>query len=181
MRIGITFGCFIPLHTGHIWMINKALTENDMVIIGVCGYDNDRGKDFIPFCDRYELMSQIYGSDPRIKIALIDDKKLGLDGTFTFENWRIWCNELFQNANIDPDSNNEFIWHSGEKSYLSKISTFYPKHKFELLDRSNIAVSGTSIRNDPEQNKIFIHPTFREYLYEKNILKEINHEITSDY
>lgn len=72
MRIGITFGCFIPLHTGHLWMINKALTENDMVIIGVCGYDNDRGKDFIPFRDRYELMSQIYGSDPRIKIALID-------------------------------------------------------------------------------------------------------------
>ena len=172
MRIGIIFGCFIPFHTGHIWMINKAFNENDLLIIGVCGYDDDRGKDFISFRERFKLMYNLYGHDSRTMVVPIDDKKLDLDGTFTLENWRLWCNELFQNAHIDPELNDEFTWYSGEKSYLSKISTLYPKHKFELLDRSIKAVSGTMIRENPEKYKRFIHPAFREYLYEKGILKE---------
>ena len=133
-------------------------------------------KDMIPryrTMKGYKVLRKAGWDTHGLPVELEVEKKLGLDGTFTFENWRIWCNELFQNANIDPDSNNEFIWYSGEKSYLSKISTFYPNHKFELLNRADIAVSGTSIRNDPEKNKEFIHPIFREYLYRKNILKEV--------
>lgn len=47
MKIGITFGCFIPLHVGHMAMIERSVRENDRTIIAVCGYDDDRGKDFI--------------------------------------------------------------------------------------------------------------------------------------
>lgn len=172
MRIGITFGCFIPLHAGHLWMIDKAFNQNDLLIIGVCGYDDDRGKDFIPFRERFKLMNNIYSYNSRIIVVPIDDKKLGLDGTFTLENWRLWCNELFQNANINPETDDELTWYSGEKSYLSKISAIYPKHKFELLDRSIKTISGTMVRKNPEKYKAFIHPIFREYLYKKGILKE---------
>ena len=56
MKIGIVFGCFIPLHQGHLSLINKAIQENDKVIIGVCGFDDDRGKDFISFKTRIELI-----------------------------------------------------------------------------------------------------------------------------
>ena len=37
-----------------------------------------------------------------MKVVVIDDKKIGLDGTFTLENWRWWCTELFVNAGINP-------------------------------------------------------------------------------
>lgn len=181
MRIGITFGCFIPLHEGHTRMLDIASKENDLLIIGVCGYDNDRGKDFIPFRERFKLMYNLYDYNSKIIVVPIDDKKLGLDGTFTLDNWRLWCNELFQNANINPESNNKFIWYSGEKSYLSKLSTlYYPKHEFILLDRSIKAVSGTMIRNNPEQYKRFIHPIFREYLYRNGILRREIYEVASD-
>lgn len=41
MNIGITFGCFIPLHKGHLSMIDRSIKENQLTIIGVCGFDND--------------------------------------------------------------------------------------------------------------------------------------------
>ena len=37
MKIGIVFGCFIPLHQGHEYLIDCAIKENDKIIIGVCG------------------------------------------------------------------------------------------------------------------------------------------------
>ena len=72
-KIGIVFGCFIPLHKGHKRLINDAVRENDTVIIAVCGYDDDRGRDFIPFSDRYELMCEKYKDDDKIRVVKVDD------------------------------------------------------------------------------------------------------------
>lgn len=171
MNIGITFGCFIPLHKGHLSMINKSLKENDLTIIGVCGFDDDRGKNFIPFQKRYQLMKMLYERNEKVKIVLIDDKKLGLDGTFTLDNWRWWCTELFVNAGINPYvKTNNITWYSGESNYLSKIRSLYSKHHFELLNRENIEISGTKIRNNPKKYEDMIHPLFRKFLYGKKIL-----------
>lgn len=170
MNIGITFGCFIPLHKGHLSMIDRSLKENHLTIIGVCGFDNDRGKDFISFRKRIQLMKMLYAKE-NVKVVVIDDKKIGLDGTFTLENWRWWCTELFVNAGINPYvKTNNITWYSGELSYFSKIRCLYPKHIFELLDRENIDISGTEIRKNPKKYEDMIHPLFREYLYEKKIL-----------
>ena len=171
MNIGITFGCFIPLHKGHLSMINKSLKENDLTIIGVCGFDDDRGKNFIPFQKRYQLMKMLYERNEKVKIVLIDDKKLGLDGTFTLDNWRWWCTELFVNAGINSYvKTNNITWYSGESNYLSKIRSLYSKHHFELLNRENIEISGTKIRNNPKKYEDMIHPLFRKFLYGKKIL-----------
>lgn len=61
-RVGITFGCFIPLHKGHLSIIKQAETENNSVILGVTGHDMDRGRDFIPFLRRLRLMHSVYAS-----------------------------------------------------------------------------------------------------------------------
>ncbi len=88
-RIGIVFGCFIPLHDGHKKLINDAFRENDKVIIAVCGYDNDRGRDFIPFSDRYKLMCEKYEDDV-IRVVKVDDHKIGLTGLFDNRSWIKW-------------------------------------------------------------------------------------------
>ena len=170
MRIGITFGCFIPLHKGHMAMISKSRVLDDITIIAVCGYDEDRGHDFIPFKDRYNLIKKIYQNDPKTIIIKIDDKKLGLDGTFTLKNWELWCNELFQNAGFNPNDNNEYIWYTGEQSYIDKISKLYNNHSFELLNRSIVPISGTIIRKNPNLYKSMINPVFYEYLVSKKLL-----------
>lgn len=169
MKIGITFGCFIPLHKGHMAMISRSRCHNDITIIGVCGYDDDRGHDFIPFETRYNLIKKIYQNASDVVVVKIDDKKLNLDGTFTLENWRLWCDELFTNAKINPDNmSNTYTWYSGEAAYFEKLRLLYPLHEFYLLNRGDIGISGTMIRKNVNYYKSVIHPVFREYLIKES-------------
>lgn len=171
MNIGITFGCFIPLHDGHKSMIQQSRSENDVTIIGICGKTSDRGKNFVLFEDRITLMKQKYGKCEDIKIVIIDDDKIGMDGTFTLQNWIIWSKELFDNADFDSkDKSNQYTWYTGDDSYVDKLESIYPEHKFILLDRSNIMVSGTMIRENPQEYKDMIDPVFVEYLSQKGLL-----------
>lgn len=168
-KIGITFGCFIPMHTGHINLIQQALNDNDQVIITVCGYDSDRGQDFIDFQTRIALVNKIFDKQPNVKVISIDDKKINLTGTFSIQAWTIWGNELFKNAGLDPDHNN-YNWYTGETDYIQKLSLIYPKHRFIKLDRDMINISGTEIRSNPKEYASQIHPVFQEYLRTKKIL-----------
>lgn len=163
-KVGIVFGCFIPLHSGHLSLIDKALKENDKVIIGVCGFDNDRGKDFIPFKDRIKLVKSIFKESI---ISVVDDHKIGLTGKFDLESWKIWSKEFFDNANVNP-LENEITWYLGEQSYIEKLSSLYKDHKFKFVERTIIPVSGTMIRENPEKFVDKIHPVFEQYLRERN-------------
>lgn len=64
VTIGITFGCFIPLHSGHLDMIQKSRAVHQKTIVAVCGYDGDRGDGFIPFRERIVLMKQVFAFCP---------------------------------------------------------------------------------------------------------------------
>jgi len=169
MRIGIAFGCFIPLHTGHMSLIDMALKENDRVVIGVCGYRADRGRDFIPFADRIALITRKYSSD-RVTVVAIDDEKLGLDGTFTLSNWERWGGELFANAGLDPFSKaDRYTWYTGEPSYREKLGKIYEGHEFRLIDRTVNTISGTQVRENPSAHAGDIAPEFLEYLTKKGL------------
>lgn len=168
MKIGIVFGCFIPLHNGHAKLITRSRIENDLTIIAVCGKDTDRGKDFIPFPDRVNLMKQLYESRHRFKVVILDDEKLGMDGSFSRNNWIRWSAELFRQANVNPDATDvEFTWYTGEPSYQEKLSSIYPNHNFVVVDRSEDTISGTQIRENPKKYYYHIAPSFLEYLQKK--------------
>ena len=168
LRLGITFGCFIPLHIGHLKMIEDCMKDNDVVIIAVCGYPDDRGKDFIPFIDRYHLIMQRF-CDKGVIIVKIDDKKIGLHGAFDKEAWTIWGGELFNQAKIDPNKY-KVTWYTGETSYAARLLEVYPNHAIQVLSRSDIDISGTMIRNNPKLYKDYIDPIFGKYLERKNLL-----------
>ena len=175
MKIGITFGCFIPMHEGHKSMIQRSRAENDMTIIAVCGKDLDRGKDFIPFKHRITLVEWKYCNYEDVKVVAVDDDKIGMDGTFTLNNWIIWACELFDNAGLDPnDDKNEYTWYTGDKSYKYKLEAAFPIHKFTVLDRSAINISGTAIRENPKKYEYMIDPLFKIYLEQKGLLKNEN-------
>ena len=178
MRIGIYFGCFIPLHNGHEAMIKTALSENDHLILGICGYDKDRGRDYIPFRQRIDLMSKIYSRCENITLAIVDDKKIGLKGTFSLNAWEIWCSELFQNSGFDPgDKANQYVWYSGEKDYLEKIQQLYPSHEMRHISRDLIPISGTEIRANTSQYITHVNPFFASYLAERGLLEDNKHEV----
>lgn len=164
-RIGICFGCFIPLHRGHMAMIEQARAENDRIVIGVTGHDMDRGYDTVPFLRRVRLMERLYAIPGKATVAEVDDRAIGLTGTFSEEAWKTWCDELFYRAGLDPkDPENKYAWYSGEAGYIEKIRASFPWHGFVRLDRSAIPVSGTAIREDPLAHADEIHPAFLEYM-----------------
>lgn len=167
MKVGIVFGCFIPLHHGHMKLVSRSRVENDVTIIAVCGKDADRGKDFIPFKDRIKLVRIIYPTD-MFRVVVLDDDKLGMDGSFSRDNWVKWSEELFRQATLDPnDPDNEITWYTGEPSYQEKLSSIYPNHKFTVIDRSENTISGTQIRENPRKYWDQIELTFRIYLIKK--------------
>lgn len=184
MRLGITFGCYIPLHKGHMQLIEKSIQENDKTIIAVCGKVNDRGKDFIPFDMREALVYEKYEHEcinGKVNIVKIDDEKIGMDGTFSRHNWELWCNELFSQANeqyrscglpeIDPESTtDEITWYTGEQSYKEKLSDIYPHHTVVLADRSEIDISGTKIRENPEKYVEYIAEHFLKYMVSHGLI-----------
>ena len=166
MKLGIVFGCFIPLHVGHYKLIDQALSENAAVLLGICGHDGDRGEGYLSFPERQNLMRMKYGSDRNIAISVVDDNKIGLTGKFDREAWEIWSGEFFHNAGVDPNSDIEFTWYTGDPSYVDTISQVFPKHKFTLIERDD--VSGTNIRNDIKDYASYIDPMFLRYLIEHN-------------
>ena len=163
MRIGIYFGCFIPLHEGHISVLKKALSENDHVILGICGFDDDRGKDFIPFRDRIKLIKKIYGKNKKITLVVIDDKKIGLVGAFDQESWDAWCEELFMNSGFNPNKNH-YTWYMGEPNYVKQIKRLFQNHEFVLADRNLMPISGTMIRENPKMYQNYINSIYVNYL-----------------
>ena len=165
--IGIVFGCYIPLHDGHMTLINRALDECDKVIIGVCGYADDRGKDFIPFKDRVKLMKKKFKNNPKVIISVVDDKKIGLTGKFDLDAWKIWSTEFFNQAHIDPNCGEVFVWYMGERDYANKLKQIFTKrHSFVVVKRNNI--SGTKIRNKIYKYGQFVDDLFIDYLSKKN-------------
>lgn len=180
MRIGITFGCFIPLHEGHLSLIDKSLEENDITIIAVCGKSNDRGQDFIPFDCRVELVKNKYlNPENKVIVVRIDDNALGLDGTFTLNNWKVWCNEILRQTNevltltnkpVIDFNKNTVTWYTGEASYKEKIGAIYPNHNIFLADRNEINLSGTMIRENPDLFAEYIDPIFVDYLVKHDLM-----------
>ena len=124
MDVGICFGCFILMHTGHTKLIRVSMKHNDHTILGICGFDEDRGERFIPFRDRIKLVEKAYGRQDNVTLSVVDDKKIGLTGKFDAGSWRIWCDELFKNSGFDPhDTANKYTWYSGEQDYPSRRKT----------------------------------------------------------
>lgn len=59
--VGIIFGTFAPLHTGHIDLITKAKRENERVIVIVSGYNDDRGdKIGLPVQKRFRYVREAF-------------------------------------------------------------------------------------------------------------------------
>lgn len=168
-RIGIVFGCFIPLHKGHKHLIEEAIKDNDKVIIAVCGYESDRGKDFIPYSVRLNLMKNKYKDDKNIFVVGVDDKKIELTGKFDNASWKIWADELFYQYSLCPRYSykvSEFTWYTGELSYVRALSNIYVRDNFKLFGRKKIDISGTKIRENYKNYLNYIDEDFREYLDE---------------
>lgn len=171
MRVGITFGAYCPLHQGHLDVIMRAKKENDICVVFVCGYDNDRGGEILPLLKRYRIIENFL-RDENIFVHMINDTELGLDESMSPENWKVWLHDAYKKVFSHVSSNPEITWYVSEEPYVQPILDNVPAAwnvQCALMDRTENPVSGTLCRTQPLKCWNKITAPFRAY-FSHNIL-----------
>lgn len=188
MKVGITFGGYCPMHTGHLDLIMRAKKENDLCYVIVCGYENEPRADEIGLTlkRRYSLVKQMFKDDEQVKIFMVNDTELGIDESMSESNWNIWlrCVEE-QVEKLEETMEDKFIgstqytWYVGEQSYVNSLNARkydeYRNNEFCIVDevvhveRSINPISATAIRENPVKYWNKIAWPFRQY-FSTNIL-----------
>lgn len=188
MKVGITFGGYCPMHTGHLDLIMRAKKENDLCYVIVCGYENEPRADEIGLTlkRRYSLIKQMFKDDEQIKVFMVNDTELGIDESMSESNWNIWLRcveeqvEKFEETIKDKlTGTTRYTWYVGEQSYVNSLNARkYDEcisNAFSIIDevvyveRSINPISATAIRENPVKYWNKIAWPFRQY-FSTNIL-----------
>lgn len=168
MKIGICFGCYCPLHQGHLDVIFQAKKECDKTFVFVCGTqtNEDRGAEInIGLDKRYNIIKNFL-KDDTVSVIKIDDTELGIDESGSESNWRIFVNYIYTKIeNFKPE---DIYWYCAEPEYEKYIRTNSKNVNVIILDKVN-KISGTECRTNPIKFWNKITQPFRSY-FSHNIL-----------
>lgn len=166
MNIGIVFGTFAPMHLGHKDVIDIAKREMDRVIVICCGHEGDRGYPQMPLEKRYELALKEFADDEQILVTMLWDTDPKIKAHWDPQQiWNYWVERMlllfYKNELITAKDVLTFYTSEGDYTELLENT---PEHiKVHRCQRVR-PISATMIREDMEQYKDMIIPSFREYL-----------------
>lgn len=171
-KIGVYLGGFHPMHRGHLHCIMAAKTNCEHVYVVVCGYDNDERAATFGFSllERYNLIKNFFEDDPYITVIMVNDTELGLDQSWSNDNWKKWTdyteNLIKQhNPNIDLNS---LVYYTAEKQYVDSLTA--NNKKTMLMNRRLIPISGTMIRENPWKYWNYIIQPFKLHLTKRILI-----------
>ncbi|MDT9683333.1 nicotinamide-nucleotide adenylyltransferase [Streptomyces sp. TRM76323] len=170
-KIGVVFGGFSPLHSGHKQQIYKAAMLNDEVIVVVSGYKGEKRGDGIglPLEKRFRYLRETFNDEPTIHIGMLDETDIP-----RYPNgWSGWVNKLesVMSTLIQDDmTNHEINVYVGEAVYKTKLSIYEPSWNVSVADRSTINISATEIRENPTKYWDYIDRVFRRAFTKKVLI-----------
>ena len=166
-RVGVIFGKFYPVHTGHINMIYEAFSKVDLLHVVVCTdterdlklFKESKMKRMPTNQDRLRWMQQIF----KYQQKQIFIHHLNEEGIPSYPNgWEAWAERvkaLFEQKNIHPTM-----------VFSSEVQDKAPYEKYLDLEvvlvdpaRERFNVSATKIRNNPFQYWRFIPKEVRPF------------------
>ncbi len=154
-KVGFTIGKFAPLHKGHQFLIETALKEMDEVYVVI--YDTDIIN--ISVKQRAQWIKKLY---PKVKIiyAYNSPKKYGLDK----ESVKIQMDYLSNLIKGIPVTH----FYSSEL-YGEKVANYLNiENRLVDLERKNIPISATLIRNDYIKERKYIENFIYSDIIKKN-------------
>ena len=159
LRQGLVLGKFMPIHLGHMALVDFALQQCDELIILLCFHK----KEPIAGSLRTFWIEQIYSANPRINITafeydpnqLSDSSESSITDSF---QWAEVIKTLFPDLKILFSS----------ESYGKYLADFLKiQHLYFDQKRSLFHVSSSKIRNQPSKYWDFIAPVARPYFVKK--------------
>lgn len=156
MKRGLVIGKFMPIHNGHIALINFAASQCDELIVSMSFTPADKIDPVL----RFEWIKEIFKDQFKVKPAIIsddfDDETLPLNERTNA--WAIRMREVY--PKID-------ILFSSEFYGAPFASNLQAEHILFDEPRKSIPVSATLIRNHPFQYWEFIPKEVRPYFVKK--------------
>ena len=156
MKRGLVIGKFMPIHNGHIALINFAAAQCDELIVSMSFTPNDP----IDAELRFNWIKEIFKTHTNIKPAIIaddfDDETLPLN-----ERTNIWANRMRE---VYPKID---ILFSSELYGAPFAINLHAEHILFDEPRKFTPVSATLIRNNPFQYWDFIPEIARPYFVKK--------------
>jgi HTH-type transcriptional repressor of NAD biosynthesis genes len=156
MKRGLVIGKFMPLHKGHIALIDFAASHSDEVIVSMSYTDNDRINPWL----RLNWIKEQFSNNPRVKVHTIkddfDNELLPLP-----ERTAIWAKKMKE---VYPPIN---ILISSERYGEHFAKNLDALHLLFDMARTAVPVSATAIRNNPFTNWKFIPDNIRPYFVKK--------------
>ena len=153
---GLVIGKFMPVHNGHIALINFAASQCDELIVSMSYTDYDT----INFQLRFNWVKEIFADQPGIKPHLIkddfDNELLPLR-----ERTRLWANKMKQQY---PKIDVIFSSENYGESFAENLGT---KHVSFDAARIQIPVSATLIRTKPLAYWNYIPKNVQPYFVKK--------------
>ena len=180
-KYGVLIGRFQPLHLGHQMFINEILIDGltPIILIGSVNKNRDKTKNPLSYKKRKKLIKLVYPNiDIKIK-PLKDDK-----------DWDKWFSNIekvlmkfskkredfcFYVFNKESDRYDEFLFKGRiyKNEFYTKIfedEGYKVKNvKFPNLEKLQIKINATDIRNNLEENKLFLDPRVYKKLKELKI------------
>lgn len=165
-KVGVIFGKFYPLHTGHIHFIQLAISQVDELYI-VLGFDQERDERLFKESamskkptvnDRMRWLLQTFKYQKNIIIEMLDET-----GITPYPNgWVEWSDrvkELFKLKNICPN-----IIFSSEQNDIELYEELF-HIPAQLVDpkRQFMPISATEIRKSPLQHWSYIPTEVRPF------------------
>ena len=159
MKRGLVLGKFMPLHNGHIEMINFAKTKCDKVVILLCAEASEP----IDAMTRVKFINDVFGQDDNIEINYMSYSAFQLSPSSDYEETETkkWADRIASyNFNLDVIISSE--------EYGKHLARFMEIDYIDYdIDRQKIPISATEIRKNPYKNWDKIPDTVREYYYKK--------------
>ena len=147
-KIGVVFGTFAPLHTGHMTLIHQAKKEQEGVIVIVSGYKGDRGEQVsLPLDKRFNKARITFEGDDLVEVRYIDESNMERypDG---WADWLDGIDGVLSQSTLTPDEAT-YTFYVGEADYAEEFAIRRPQYNVKLADRALLPISGTQIRNNP--------------------------------
>jgi len=156
MRRGLVLGKFMPIHNGHIKLIEHAAENCDSLIVWICVSN----KEVMSAKLRFNWVMQIFKDNPKIEPIIFeyDESILPNTSESSKEVSEIWSEAIKQNLPkidviISSEKYGDFV-----AEYLNIEHIFYPVSR---------VTSASAIRENPYKHWQFIPKVVKPYFYRK--------------
>lgn len=169
-RVGLIFGKFYPLHSGHIYLIEKALTQVDElhVMLG-CEATRDKQlfeKSRLPrqpqVSDRFSWLKDTFKDRHNIHIYISDETGIN----YYPNGWKEWSDSIkhiLSENKIEPS-----VVFTSEPQDVTEHERYFDCPVVVIdANREFVNISATKIRENPYQNWSFIAQAARPFFVKK--------------